>query len=365
MAFKIYFKNIDTDEDIQKPMSVNGNDGESYRVKKMIFDQYRLVEQTAPLTGTYSKNNKDITLYYRRRDWVEGQQTNLNIKLFEDTNLYADTDIDSKKKPATADSTYQIIMRVVTPDGSFWYRTDENDWIQYNGATMELLDSDDNDQINQVISAIGKQPTDSTFDESQSVNLNQDELEDSESQSKTSRRKTKAAKKAKAKLDETIDNSEQTSEEDRALSPELNVIKESIAKNGDDTEAVSDSALAPTPTSTHFKINDNSVASPTPTTDVQLEPTLESEFNQEPVEPIKEPAPKPKKKLRNTSEYNGRIDFVPNKYTTVFDMPYGIAVDKIRHDAKVKIVNRVDEPGITWFKLDGKGWITSLYVKGL
>ena len=318
MTFKIYFKNIDTNEDIQKPMTVNGAVGESYQVKKMIFDQYRLIEQTAPLSGVYSNNDQDITLFYRRRDWVEGQKTRLKIQLFEDTSIYTDTDVDSKKKTAKAESTYEIIMRVVTPDGSFWYRTEDGNWIRYDGTTMELLDSD-----------IADEP-----------------------ESEAPKEKPKAKAKEETKKEDI--KVETTPKVETEVKPASINVSESAKASSDSKKASNKTADKK---ETASKIVVKNVVIPDISSNKK---TVSKE------EAISEIISTPKKKLRKDSEFNAKIDFVPNKYTAVFELPYGVAVDKIRHDTKVKIINRIDEPGgITWFKLDNKGWITSLYVKGI
>lgn len=329
MTFKVFYKNIDTDENIQKPITLEGASGQPYKIEKLIFDQYRLIEQTAPLTGVHSIDDKDVSLFYRRRDWIEGQKTELKIKLFADADIYADTSIESKKGTIKADSVYLIDMRVVTPDGSFWYRTENSDWIRYHGATMELLDLDQEIEDNSSLDIPTEiKPTEITINDSATAEVESQTATSSETPFNPDKRQISPIPIVNQK-----NNSQSQSE--------AAVEKQSLQSQG----------IAPVPKG----IRNSEVVSPELTARKKLISSSESQSMVQ----------KPKKKLRKNLEFNARIDFVPRKSTAIFDAPYGVVVNKVRHDTKVKITNRIDEPGITWFKIDGLGWITNLYVKGI
>lgn len=58
-----------------------------------------------------------------------------------------------------------------------------------------------------------------------------------------------------------------------------------------------------------------------------------------------------------------KIDFVPNKETTIYNNPFGQPLRKISHDKSVTLTAKVNTSHMTWFEVDNNGWINSQYLK--
>lgn len=58
------------------------------------------------------------------------------------------------------------------------------------------------------------------------------------------------------------------------------------------------------------------------------------------------------------------VDFVPGRSIDIYDSPFGRVTGSVKNGDKLTITGKQsDSTGVTWYKADGQGYISSLYVK--
>ena len=138
----IYYRDIDSNDNLRLPQLLRGHLGQSYDIKKIEIPNYNLVQITGTLKGTFDNTAKSVCFYYRKQTWGEIQNIDLYLHLKTPVTIYDRVGGMPLPDKLPGNIYVKSFQRVATTTREFWYQVNADQWVKFDDAQMTLVEHD-------------------------------------------------------------------------------------------------------------------------------------------------------------------------------------------------------------------------------